>query len=329
MVKKSWSIPQERRRSCPPRDAAGQDSCSAAEPAPSNLWNLPPALSETALQMLENHSFGAIEPLALGYLRKLFTVETVKKGTVVVRHGSVSVDLIAIRTGLLQVESEDRNGEMVPVSLLGPGQVASIALNFGDPVVYQLQAASACEVIRMPWAVIEDAARRWPKFSAAVLFNLMRQMTNTRVTLVRTQNLPMEAQVARLLWGLTQDPRVNSAPLQRAIPYHVSQQTLALCLKTPREEVNRKLKSLEKEGHICKVAKGYVLNPSLPSVFLRHGAPLPVTNRIISELLELVVAPSSELRTMLLERRKTQDRRSRLRVRTTDRQRRASDQGLA
>jgi CRP-like cAMP-binding protein len=220
-------------------------------------------------------SIYGVEPECLEYLRSTATPGNYKKNEIAMAIGESSPDIFIVGQGLLVVEGQYDPGVFSPVRFLSKGQGLATVFVPGEQSAFQLRALMPSQVARIPCAAVVEACQTWPKFSLGYTANLLKQASQSYLMQTRVGNVSLEVKLAYLLWSIgTSSPSIPEG--WRRIPMRISQQMLGEYFNCPREEVNRKLKFLEKEGFWKKDGLGCIVAPLLETLFKAKGLVEPI-----------------------------------------------------
>lgn len=125
----------------------------------------------------------------------------------------------------------------------------------------------------MPCAAVVEACQTWPKFTLGLLESLNARLSQLYLSSSRMGRLPLEVQLDYLLWGLARASPEGCYD-DRKLPYRVPQQLMRDYFGVPREQINRKMKTLEREGYWAKLDAGMTLRKGLVTLFTSNGPEL-------------------------------------------------------
>ena len=219
-----------------------------------------------------------VEPESIEFLVNQSVVKQLPEGAVFIEENSPCNDLIGIRSGLAVCEFLHPELGYVPFLFLTKNKVFMSGLTKGAPSTYQLRTITNATVNFISVTAFIDACATWPKLALCHAAHVIREANAAALSHARAVAMPLDLRLAFLMWDLVQpvDPHYKG---DRNFPFFISQTLLAKYFGSPREEISRKLKLLQKKGLIVKHERGLRLLAELETELAPYGVvpPEPMT----------------------------------------------------
>ena len=196
-------------------------------------------------------------------------VQRVRRGATLLRRGAVATDWVGVAGGALGLASRGRDGRVLTLGLLGPGDwYGDIALIDHSPVDLDIVAQTDSTVLLVDRRDLQQLMQTQPELRGALLRLDCRRLRHMFRRIEEVQTLPLSARVAlqlqRLLrqFGLPAQPDRPAgqapapAPRQTAVPPPAPQQIglpltqgdLASLLGASRQRINHALRQMQALG---------------------------------------------------------------------------------
>lgn len=211
---------------------------------------------------------------------------TAKKGQVLLKVGDLQPSSFVFREGVVVAETLSE-GKYLPTRFLSKGQGLAPLLSLAEPSIFQLRCLSTCEYWEIETSAVVDACQTWPKFSLGFAASLIQRIAYMQLTQSRIVRLSLELQICFLFVSLGFKNACTHIDEELYLPERIPQSLLAAYFGVSREEVNRKLKGLEKEGLLLPRDSGYILTSALLARLEAITIPLPAPEFISSAIVSL------------------------------------------
>ena len=230
------------------------------------------------------NNINSVESGFAAMLRNSLGTFKLSKGDLFCDIGVTNCPLPIVRKGLLVVEVPYPNGEYFPTQFVTPQRAFAPSHGPAQPSVFRLRAISDCEGVSITHDAIYAAAHQFPAFGFGMISSMMQRLNDQYLAHARLNHMPLLSQLAYLFWWLVsaepwvEEPSASlqqNAPRKKQVPWKIPQQMLADFFGVPREEVNRKLTLLEKQGFLYKTKEGYVLFEAISGLFAKYGEITP------------------------------------------------------
>lgn len=187
-------------------------------------------------------------------LQKLFGKRKIfkyKKGEIILRSGDMSQGVMLLKSGYARLESISKEGKELTMVIYKPGEFFPVVWTFfgQNPSVYDIEALTDCEIIRVPREEFLEITRR----NSDLLIDLTKHIiTRFQLALQRMAFLTFgdaSAKLASILLILAKEYGVekqNSFEIQ--IP--LTHKDIANLVGVTRETVSIELKKFDRKGII-------------------------------------------------------------------------------
>lgn len=226
------------------------------------------------------------EVACIEYLLSKANRFTAKKGQIILKVGDLQPSSFVFREGVVVAETQSPEG-YIPTRFLSKGQGLAPLLSLSEPSFFQLRCLSACEYWKIETSAVVDACQTWPKFSLGFAASLIQRIAYMQLTQSRVVRLSLELQICFLFVSLGFKNVCSYIDEELYLPERIPQSLLAAYFGVSREEVNRKIKGLEKDGSLCPQGTGYLLTSTLLSKLAEITIPLPAPEFISSAIVSL------------------------------------------
>ena len=181
----------------------------------------------------------------LSFLSAHTTVQTLNKGTVLLREDAYVKFVPLVISGLVKVYKEDENGSEVLLYYIKPGEtciVSVISVEKNNPAMVKGVVEEDATILLIPAQKLYDLRKNYPEWNLFI-YNAFNEKFEEVVDMVRV--LTFSNKEKRLLDYLNQLALVTGKNT-----LNKSHNEIANELGSSREVISRLLKKLEKEGRI-------------------------------------------------------------------------------
>lgn len=173
--------------------------------------------------------------------------------------------------GFLRVECLGPSAQLVTVSVLKPNEF--FLESFTEKVAlacHQISAMTNVSLYQIPLGLAQETLKSRPSLAMMALDSAVQRMRGLRKQIARINQNESSVPLARVLFDLA---TVREDGL-RLLDKRITQKDLAVMLGLSREEVNRRMKLLEKKGLLAKYPDGWSVHDSFQDTDMAGLLPL-------------------------------------------------------
>ena len=189
------------------------------------------------------------------------------RNEVIVPFGDPRPPVLVVRSGLLALLHPGKDEKPVVADFFGTHAVVFPARAGQDASPFEVRSVVGSHVVAWPIEQLSRAILRTPPFALAMLEAMNARATERYFHHARVRSMPLETQLAYLLWSLA-EAEDNGG---RSLRMKISQDVIASYLGVAREEVSRKKSLLQRAGYLEATEDGMSLAPEVPGLFLPQG----------------------------------------------------------
>lgn len=153
-----------------------------------------------------------------------------------------------IKTGSARVTRQHRDGRVITLATLGPGDIfGELAMFDGEVRSASIEAMGELEVLALIGEDVRTLLSRHPEVTVKLLAGLARRLRVANERISRQSFQAVAGRVAKALIDLMED-----APTGRPVTLHVTQTDIAQLAGTSRESVSRFLSTLDQANVLVR-----------------------------------------------------------------------------